>query len=524
MYNASVEQNLVKDKTNISKIATLLSLMMVSLICWALSSPIGSSPDDNFHLPSIWCAETFFNSDCNQLPNGIEVPRDLLVSDCIAFKPEIDGSCTERIDNSAILYDHLNNIGGDYPTGFYSALSMFKDENKTNFVFKVRLVNSLLYILSLFLLLLIVKDLNIWIKNLFIQILVLIPLGFFVIPSTNPSSWSLIFLPGLWLALYAVGKRLNNSPTRNDILIIVLFWICVNFARSDGSLYSIIAVLSILILFFPKRSNISPRYFILNISLILFSFFTYVLNQPAKSISSVVNYQENKLSLDVLDTQLLIHNVQNIFYYFTGAAGKTGLGWLDTYPPSFVWKSLVVAMSVLVVASLILMLIQKNYVGLAGSFFIIACYLSIPLVFLQVNNYEVGEWVQPRYMLPLFLVLILVTSLEVTVTKKSIFMSMLLLSPVLFLDFSLSLGANIQRYSGIAQDPLNVSSYLNSNWGMFGIPSLNIFVIGIASFGLFLFALNDLYFNVFKTEILFIRMKKYDEELDSSKRTKQERP
>ena len=37
-------------------VATLVGVtMFVTGATWALSSPAGSSPDDDFHLPSIWC-------------------------------------------------------------------------------------------------------------------------------------------------------------------------------------------------------------------------------------------------------------------------------------------------------------------------------------------------------------------------------------------------------------------------------------------------------------------------------------
>jgi hypothetical protein len=36
------------------------------------------------------------------------------------------------------------------------------------------------------------------------------------------------------------------------------------------------------------------------------------------------------------------------------------------------------------------------------------------------------------------------------------------------------------------QDPLNLSSYLESYWSMFNVAPLNIFLLGVVSFGLFL--------------------------------------
>ncbi len=36
----------------------------ISLVAWALSSPLGSSPDEDFHVGSIWCADGFSTDTC----------------------------------------------------------------------------------------------------------------------------------------------------------------------------------------------------------------------------------------------------------------------------------------------------------------------------------------------------------------------------------------------------------------------------------------------------------------------------
>ena len=43
-----------QSKFKVIQLVPLLAIL--ALACWALASPVGSSPDDNFHLASIWCA------------------------------------------------------------------------------------------------------------------------------------------------------------------------------------------------------------------------------------------------------------------------------------------------------------------------------------------------------------------------------------------------------------------------------------------------------------------------------------
>jgi hypothetical protein len=459
--------------------------LFISLTCWALSSPVGSSPDDDYHLSSIWCADSVLNSDCKKISSGIEIPGQLLASGCFAFNPSINGSCTENLKNENIVYDHVNNIRKLYPSGFYSVLSIFKSENKSQFVLKVRLFNALLFILGLVILYFMAKDFDFWLKGLFVQVLSFIPLGFFLIPSTNPSSWSLIFLPGLWIAMYIVGNRKESQLLKGDVSAILFFWLCVNFARSDGALYSVISLVSILIIFFGRNLEIRRNFFIFNFILITFSIVIYAMNTTAKAVSDLQNGISGEIS-ENFDSNLLWSNLHNITFFFTGSAGKTGLGWLDTIVPSFVWKSMTVVMATLLTMGILMLLDQKNYRGLASTIFLVLAYLAIPILVLQANHLVVGEFVQPRYMLPLLVIVMLAAFIEIRLSRNVVFLVLLFSTPVLWMNFTLSLGANIQRYSGMPQDPLNLSSYLESYWSMFNVAPLNIFLLGIVSFGLFL--------------------------------------
>jgi hypothetical protein len=489
-------QDFKRNKSSITSLAIILSFLFISLTSWALSSPVGSSADDGFHLASIWCADSVLNPDCKELPNGIEIPGQLLASGCFAFKLNVNGSCTENLKNGRVVTEQINNVQKLYPKGFYSVLSIVKSENKTLFVFKARILNTVLFIIGLLIIYLMAKDFEFWLKTLFIQVLSLIPLGFFVIPSTSPSSWSVIFLPGLWIAMYIAGKRKEPYLLKGDVLAILFFWLGVNFARTDGAVFSVISLCSILILFF--RRNLEPRrnFVILNIILITISLSIYYMNITARANLNLQTEISGEVSKN-FDSNLLWNNLQNITFYFTGSAGKTGLGWLDTFVPSFVWQSMTVVITSLLIISVLLLLNQGNSRGLASSIFLTLVYLAIPMVVLQVNHFIVGEFIQPRYMLPLVVIVILATLLEIRVSKNAVFLILSFLSPVLLINFALSLGTNIQRYSGIKQDPLNILSYLESYWSMFNIAPLNILLLGVTSFGLFLFYAIYSYWNYY---------------------------
>ena len=47
---------------------------------WAVTSPIGSSPDDDYHLASIWCGQGFRDELCEENADGSasEVPISII--------------------------------------------------------------------------------------------------------------------------------------------------------------------------------------------------------------------------------------------------------------------------------------------------------------------------------------------------------------------------------------------------------------------------------------------------------------
>lgn len=50
-------------------------LLLLTGGAWALASPPGSSPDDNFHLPSIWCAWSPEATGCTIDPATADTSR-----------------------------------------------------------------------------------------------------------------------------------------------------------------------------------------------------------------------------------------------------------------------------------------------------------------------------------------------------------------------------------------------------------------------------------------------------------------
>ena len=112
---------------------------------WAVTSPVASAPDDDYHLASIWCAQGDRDQACQD--TGL-VPQKFIVAAgavnsafCFATKPEATGDCTASEVNSTemILTDRVNNIQHLYPGGYYSVMSVFVGSDVEKSVYLMRL-------------------------------------------------------------------------------------------------------------------------------------------------------------------------------------------------------------------------------------------------------------------------------------------------------------------------------------------------------------------------------------------------
>src|SRR6478752_5205823 len=68
----------------------------VTLLCWALSSPPGSSPDETFHLNSIWCGQGLSEGQCQGEPGDDLtriVPHQVATPQCFTSNGAASAGC-----------------------------------------------------------------------------------------------------------------------------------------------------------------------------------------------------------------------------------------------------------------------------------------------------------------------------------------------------------------------------------------------------------------------------------------------
>jgi len=100
--------------------------MLVAFGSWALASPVGASPDEDFHLTSIWCSHGTREAICapGATADTRTVPAELIAAPCYAFKPDQSAACQTPTPEGMVVTDR-GNFAGLYPPVFYYVQGFF---------------------------------------------------------------------------------------------------------------------------------------------------------------------------------------------------------------------------------------------------------------------------------------------------------------------------------------------------------------------------------------------------------------
>ena len=153
--------------------------------------------------------------------------------------------------------------------------------------------------------------------------------------------------------------------------------------------------------------------------------------------SFLVNFREMKTSN--------WENLTGVSSLITGAFGGWGLGSLETTMPAITF-----VVSFVTVLSIIFIALRKIDISELISFALLSFFVFIvPLLVLIRSNLRVGEWLQPRYILPIFYVLLALSLLVVfkalTTRKLMIFINFIFLMSTI--TFMTALHTVYRRYT-----------------------------------------------------------------------------
>lgn len=234
----------------------------LTLACWGASTPTGSSPDDDFHLASIWCANgpaqgAVAGDVCTEV-NGHRspgtvvrvLPEAVALADCRTWFTSISACEAYKISQVCDRYSgppspvcvgmlkprvgaHAAN-SGLYPSGFYKAMHVFTSGDVTASIVWMRLANSLLAMVLVGLAFLVSEGRSRSAYALTVLVGLCTPIGLVFIPSSNPTAWSVIGLGCLWIFVLTFMSTTSNWRRWLALSGAVIAWALPVAARADA--------------------------------------------------------------------------------------------------------------------------------------------------------------------------------------------------------------------------------------------------------------------------------------------------
>lgn len=476
-------------------------LGFLGLGSWALASPIGAAPDDDYHLVSIWCAWGERDDLClpGEVENEQEVQEQLVhAAYCYAYFPDQSAAC--EIPDDAYVSTARGNFFGEYPPLFYSVMSVFAGTDVAVSTILMRLLNGAIFVGVFGALLALLRPGQrgplIW-----SAVITLVPLGIFIIPSVNPSSWAV--LSGLFVWIATVGYF--TAPTRKRRISLAALAIVLGVmgagARGDAGAYLAFAGIVGSILTFRKDRD-WVKLLWLPVVLIAVGAAMFlssgqsagaagrVAAQSAASVQSAV-ISDGMDSAGSSTIRMLVENLVLLPSLWAGNLGTWGLGWIDTPMPSTVYIVMIGAFSAFVFWGISRMEWRK---AVALTLALLALVI-VPMYVLYGLQARVGEEVQPRYVLPLMLIFAGVALYgfrndDLGLTRPQALVVLLSVAGA----NSIALHTNMRRYiTGLDATGFNLNSGIEWWWSI-PVQPMTVWFVGSAAFGLLLFGLYLLLF------------------------------
>jgi len=468
----------------------LLSLLLVLLV-WSISSPVGSSPDDDFHVASAYCGQGMRKNLCEPGTSRLErrVPNGIIHAHECYQDPGKSAACLDvgKVLENPVLGYFTPNTRNLYPKLFYLASSFLASTNVRVSVAFMRLLNIFI-VFSLFSFTYLTVSEKLRKALLLSWCFTSVPLGLFLMASNNPSSWSIAAHSVFWVNICSFFQNKTRRGKVVSALGSVASAIIAVGARADSGAFLCVALVLSLFYSWPHiEEKLRPRIAVLSIGLIPILLWT----SRAGSQSSVIQDGLTGSSQWRQVQGVLQYNLENIANLIFGNFGLNGsksqlgnLGWFNTpIPPT---ASLLILLTFVTFA---VFLFSKNDIrGKISMISISIVLVVLPLRVLQIDHMHIGDWFQPRYILPLLYLLI---GFGAVFAKKIELPKDLQLIAVLSLTFahSLCLHACIRRYMSDYTSDFGADYFLLNHhilwWSNFGPSPIFIWALGSVSFGVF---------------------------------------
>lgn len=461
---------------------------LLTLGAWAMASAPGSSPDDDFHLASVWCAHGTDAEHCRAVAGHEEsrlVPDEVAGAPCFAFDNTKSAGCQDAFDG--VLGPSVVTTRGNwthlYPPGFYEVMGYFVGDSLTTSVLVMRMFNGLLTV-GMLCALAVLVPVRLRAVALVPLLVTSVPLGLSLFVSTNPSSWTILSAGVLWVALYAAPEVRGRKYLLLQVYAVLAMLLGAS-SRGDGCLFSLLAVALVIGLRFRELRGRGVMWLTLLICTVVPILFLLGSHQAIGAATSGLAAPANSVSSFALG----VANFQSLPVVWFGSLGyglMGGTGWLDTTTPPLVGFLTVFVWGGVVFSSCLAGSIRKAL----ALVLLASIMVAYPLYLLDESKSVVGTNFQPRYLLPILVVLTGISMLESPLWRSRLsFTQCVLVVGALSLAQCIALYTQIRRYvTGFDVSGLNLDAGREWWWGG-PISAVGVWIVGSIAFGVMCLAL-----------------------------------
>ena len=387
--------------------------LAVTIVCWSLSSPPLSTPDENWHIANIWCARGPDESHCIEKNFATATARYNYAPPMCAHRNALQPArCATPSDTSTI--GPLFSPDGNYPSTYRELMHQFIGSDGALSILRMKLFNGAVFVLILALLLYGTPP-KVARSAVTALAVTLIPFSIWLITSINPSGWGISGVFGMWASVSALvhsrfGKSSEETQSRSQqaalIGVFLLSALLATQARRDVAAMAVVVVLVLIAepsirswkrLFSGKPLIALATLILVSISLVIrvlensdFSFFGFRFPTEFRSLNP------SGPTFNVWFTSWVTHFPA----VFLDAFGNSGLG----EGHEIVVSRLVVLIGVLVVGGVLFFASTVKSSGQLASLallvFAFACILWFASLEFDLYN------VPGRYVLPLLPVIV----------------------------------------------------------------------------------------------------------------------
>lgn len=454
----------------------LVFAVLIVGAAWVVSSPVAGSPDDDYHLGSIWCPRPVASSGCQtRVVDGVTevmVPEAVGRPVCYAFVFDRSAACRLSLSDDRSSYSRRYD-DGNYPTGYYRFHHLLVGHDVERSVLIMRGVNVLI---AVALLGAIAYFMPVRLREGVAMALLAswIPMGIYFVASNNPSSWAITGVFAYALGLYA---SVRSEGGRQWVLLgLGLLGAVLAFAsRADSSFYVFVVSLAVLAGVRWRRGLIPHAVVAAAASVV------GIINMSGLGQTSALGGARDE---GIPWRTRLYRNLMEIPGYFAGFYGQgrgRGMGWLDIPldGPAAVLAVGLAGAAVFAGAR------AMSWRRAASMTIMLGAMAGIPVVIGMTGSFRVWEY-QSRYVLPLlavtFLVWLVIDDRRTLLSRGQTVLFVLLSTTV----HAIALHTLIQRYvSAIGADPGDRIFSLNARvtwWWSIPISPMGVWLVGVLAY------------------------------------------